>query len=256
MKLVTWNVNSLKARADYVRRYLAERSPDVLCIQELKLEDDHVPVELFEEHGYHLAIYGQKQWNGVLIASREPITDVHRGLPEGEAGQSRLISARTAGLRLVNLYCPQGQSADSPKFQYKLEFYAALTRWLAAEVDLGEPLAVVGDLNVAPGPDDVWSVEAFENVPTYHPLEHAAWAELVGLGLHDAVAPFVPPRTFTFWDYRGGAFRFDHGMRIDHVLVSEALRPRVTGAFVDRDFRKKIDGLSASDHAPVGVELS
>lgn len=255
LKLVTWNVNSLKAREDYVRHYLAQKAPDILCIQELKLEDSRVPLALFEEHGYHLAIHGQKQWNGVLIASREPITDVHRGLPDGDEGQSRLISVRTAGLRVINLYCPQGQSADSPKFQYKLGFYAALTRWLAAEVDMAEPVALVGDLNVAPGPDDVWSVEAFENVPTYHPLEHEAWKKMVALGLHDAVQPFVPPRTFTFWDYRGAAFRYDQGMRIDHLLVSEPLRERVTGAFVDRDFRKKIEGLSASDHAPVGIEI-
>jgi exodeoxyribonuclease-3 len=256
VKLVTWNVNSLKARGDYVRHYLTDKAPDILCIQELKLEDQHVPIALFEEFGYHVAVFGQKQWNGVLIASREPITDVHRGLPAGDEGQSRLISARTAGLRVINLYCPQGQSADSPKFQYKLGFYAALTRWVADEVDLSEPVALVGDLNVAPGPDDVWSVEAFENVPTYHPLEHEAWRELVSLGLHDAVRPFVPPGTFTFWDYRGAAFRFNQGMRIDHLLVSEALKARVTGAFVDREFRKKIGELAASDHAPVGIEIT
>ncbi len=255
MKLITWNVNSLKARADFVALYLDEAAPDILCIQELKLEDEHVPRDLFEERGYHLAIHGQKQWNGVLIASKLPIAEVERGLPEADEGEARLIAARIAGIDIVNLYCPQGQSEDSPKFAYKLRFFRALREWLArrpAEV----PRIVCGDLNVAPRPEDVYDVKRFTNVPSYHPLEHAEWRELEALGLVDAVWPHLAPKGhFTFWDYRGGAFRFNKGMRIDHVLVNEHVAPWVEKAWVDRDARKKKQKLTASDHAPLCVEL-
>lgn len=255
MKVVTWNVNSLKARADFVRLYLEEQQPDILCLQELKLEDDKVPRAMFTELGYQLAIHGQKQWNGVLIASKLPLTDVWTGLPEGDEGEARLVAATVAGLRLVNLYCPQGQSVDSPKFAYKLQFFSALRDWLAAGLAEGPPLVVLGDMNVAPREEDLWDASKFENVPSFHPLEHEQWQALEALGLRDAVRPHIEPGTFSFWDYRGGAFRFNRGMRIDHVLVSESLLPRVKSAWVDRDARKKKQGLTASDHAPVGIEL-
>ena len=130
MKLVTWNVNSLKAREEFVADYLDEARPDVVCLQELKLEEKSVPRELFEDRGYELASHGQRQWNGVLIASKEPIPNVVKGLPEGDQGQSRLIACQIGGLKLVNLYCPQGQAEDSPKFQYKLRFFQALRQWI------------------------------------------------------------------------------------------------------------------------------
>ncbi len=255
LKIVTWNVNSLNARADFVRMYLDAKAPDVLCLQELKLTEDKVPVEMFRERGYHVAIHGQSQWNGVLIASKTPLEDVHKGLTGADEDQARLIAATTAGIRIVNLYCPQGQSADSPKFQYKLRFFEGLCGWLPETCDRSAPAVVLGDLNIAPGPDDVWSVEAFENVPTYHPLEHEAWAKMMSFGLYDAVKPHIEPKTFSFWDYRGAAFRFNQGMRIDHVLVTEVLLPKVKTAWIDRDERKKKDGLTPSDHAPVGIEL-
>lgn len=256
MRIVTWNVNSLNAREDFVRLFLDAASPDVLCLQELKLEASKVPAELFEERGYNLAVHGQKSWNGVLIASKTPLQDVSRGLPDVDAGQARAIAATTAGIRLLNLYCPQGQSVDSPKFPYKLAFFDGLRRWLDASASPEEPLVVLGDLNVAPRPEDVWSVDALAGVPSYHPEEHKRWAELLGFGLHDAVAPRVPPGTFTYWDYRGGAFHRKMGMRIDHILVTQPLLPRITGARVERDWRKKQQGLTASDHAPVTLELA
>ena len=132
MRIVTWNVNSLNAREDFVRLFLDEESPDVLCLQELKLEASKVPAELFEERGYHLAIHGQKSWNGVLIASKAPLADIDRGLPEVDEGQARAIAATTFETRLLNLYCPTGQSADSPRFPYKLAFFDGLKRWLDA----------------------------------------------------------------------------------------------------------------------------
>ena len=255
MDVVTWNVNSLKARAGYVARYLDAASPDVLCIQELKLEDHKVPTEIFEERGYHLAIHGQKQWNGVLIASKTPLDEIHMGLPGGDEGQSRLVSARTAGIHFVNLYCPQGQAVDSPKFPYKLGFYRALNAWLRERFVPGDRLCVLGDMNIAPGPGDVWSVDAVAGKPTYHPLEHEAWAELIGFGLEDVVLPYLKEVQFSFYDYRGAAFRFNQGYRIDHILLTAPLCGAVSNGWIDRDFRKKKDDLKASDHAPVGITL-
>ena len=260
MKLVTWNVNSLNARETLVAHYLDEAQPDVLCLQELKLPDERVPRELFTERGYHVAVHGQLRWNGVLIASKQPLEDVHAGLPEGDEGQSRLIAASTFGLRVVNLYCPQGQSVDSDKFPYKLRFFEALNRWLRETCDPSAPLAVLGDINIAREPEDIYDPEAFAGVPSFHPDEHAAFDALLAFGLQDAVKPFIEPGTYSFWDYRGAAFRYNKGMRIDHVLASAALAERVSGGGVERDWRKKkeVGGekLTASDHAPVFVEIT
>ncbi len=261
MRVVTWNVNSLKARAELVAKFLDAQAPDVLCLQELKLPDDRVPRAIFEERGYELAIHGQRQYNGVLIAAKEPLTlgDVHTGLEGGDDGQARLVAATVGGVRFVNLYCPQGQAADSPKFAYKLRFFDRLIDWLPDQLQRPDgspaPAVVLGDLNIAPRPVDVYSVEAFEGVPTYHPLEHERWRALLALGLEDVVAPRVPDGTYTFWDYRGGAFRYGNGLRIDHALATPPAAARVERAWVERAWRKKRDGLTASDHAPLVVEL-
>ena len=222
MRVVSWNVNSLKARAEHVARYLEEKAPDVLCLQELKLVDAAVPREIFTDRGYHVESHGQKQWNGVLIASKTPLEDVHTGLPMGDMGQSRLVAGTIDGMRFVNLYCPQGQAVDSPKFPYKLGFFETLRAWIAEQHTPADPLIVLGDINVAPKPHDVWDLEKMQGVPTYHPLEHEQWAGLIDWGLHDVVEPHIEPGTFSFWDYRGMSFRFNQGFRIDHVLMTEA----------------------------------
>jgi len=255
MRIVTWNINSINARKDLTALFLDQEQPDVLAMQELKLETEKVPRDLFESRGYHVAILGQRSWNGVLIASKTPLADVQTNLAS-DNGESRFIAATTAGLRIINLYCPQGQSVDSEKFPYKLGFYDALIHRLNTDHRPDEPLIVMGDLNVAPGPDDVWDVSKFEGIPTYHPLEHQRWKRLVEFGLQDLVQPHVPPRTFSFWDYRGGDFRFNHGMRIDHLLGTAVVAARVTKAEVLRDWRKKKDDLTPSDHAPVAIELA
>ncbi len=255
MKIVTWNVNSLKARSDYVERYLDAKAPEVLCLQELKLEEHAVPKEIFTSRGYELAIHGQKQWNGVLIASKLPLSDVVCGLPEGDDGKARFISALVQGVRVINLYCPQGQRVDSPQFSYKLGFFDALLAWLNGHCAADQPVVVTGDLNVARDPEDIWDPEAFAEVPSFHPEEHRRWDALLEWGLHDAVKPHIEPGQFSFWDYRRASFRFNRGMRIDHHLVTKSVLEMVVTAWIDRPFRKKIDGLTASDHAPVGIEL-
>ncbi len=252
MRLVSWNVNSLKARAHHVADYLDHSAPDVLCLQELKLVDEAVPRELFTDRGYHLAVFGQKQWNGVLIASKTPLTDIHCGLPEADEGQSRLVAATTRGVRIVNLYVPQGQDTESPKYAYKLRFLEALRGWLDANCRADEPLVVLGDINIAPGPDDVWAVEDWEGKVTYTDAEHRALAHLMEFGLEEVTRPYLEPGTFTFWDYRQMSFRRKRGIRIDLILATDVVRERVVGAWVDRDERKKE---KPSDHAPVGIEL-
>jgi exodeoxyribonuclease-3 len=254
MKLVTWNVNSLNVRGPLVEEFLDEVSPDVLCLQELKLPADRVPTDIFERRGYHVALHAQPRWNGVLIASKAPMTDVVTGF-SGEEEQARMISASIGGIRIVDLYCPQGSSADSPKFAYKLRFFDALVAWLA-ERDPTEPLILTGDINIAPNPDDVWSVQAFDGVPTYHPQEHLRWNAMLGWGLTDALRPHLAANSYTFWDYRGGAFWKNRGMRIDHFLVTEPVRQRVVGGQVHRDWRKQRGEVKASDHAPVELLLS
>lgn len=256
MKIVTWNLFSLNARKELLELYLDEVQPDVIGIQEVKLEADKVPLELFSERGYHVEVCGQKQWNGVLIASKQPLTDVHRGLPDGDEGQARLIAATTFGVRFINLYCPQGSRADSPKFAYKLRFFDALCDWVAAEYDPSMALCLMGDINIAPHPEDVYDVDAMQGVPTFHPSEHERWQRLVDWGLCDAVKPHIEPGKFSFWEYMGGAFYKNKGFRIDHVLVTEPLFEAVQGAFIHRDWRKKRGDLKPSDHAPVGIELA
>ena len=255
MRLMTWNVNSVKARESFIADYLDETKPDVVCLQELKLTEDDLPKEIFEERGYELAIHGQRQWNGVLIASKKPISNVVKGLPDADEGQARLIACQIEDLKLVNLYCPQGEAEDSPKFQYKLRFFRALRKWLGEHYSPNDNLLVVGDINIAPLKTDIWDVGAFKNVPTFHPLEHQQWRELLAFGLEDVVHPYIEPGQFTFWDYRGAHFRENKGMRIDHMLATKTVASWVTGASIDRDARKKRKGLAPSDHASVSLTL-
>lgn len=251
MLVVTWNVNSLKARAQHVADLLDRVSPSVLCMQELKQEDHAVAREIFEDRGYHLQTHGQRTYNGVAIASKLPMRDVRTGFP-GDQGESRFIHAVVDGVRILNLYCPQGRAVDDEKFQYKLSFYDHLIQWVADNVDPDEPFVMTGDLNIAPEPDDVYSVERMTNQVSYHPLEHARFQALLDWGLVDASKPYLPARSFTFWDYRMNCWKRDVGFRIDHFLVTAPVLARVQGSRVLRDERGKE---RASDHAPVTLHL-
>ena len=263
MNIVTWNVNSLKARAEYFSLFLEKESPDVLCLQELKLQTDAVDQSLLTERGYdHLAIHGQKQWNGVLIASKVPFENVVYGLPDGDAGQSRFVAVDFPGFCLVNLYCPQGQNEDSDKYAYKLSFYDALIEWLSARKAQGGEIIVTGDLNIAPEACDVfWDTEEEPNIVTHHPKELEKWAQLIDLGFTDIGRRYIPEGGYTFWDYRGfwdfnaRRFRYDKGMRIDHFLVTPNLIPQVSNVEVHRGWRRNRGKVKASDHAPVSMIL-
>lgn len=255
MKVVTWNVNSIKARQEYVSLYLDEHQPDVFCVQELKGPAEKIPMALFEERGYKVEIFGQARWNGVLIASKGDIINVERGLPAVDEGQARLIACETMGLKLVNLYCPQGSSADSPKFVYKKRFYDRLIEWVEERYKIDDSLILTGDFNIAPEACDLYDVNKFINVPTYHPEELERWDKLLAWGLVDLGREYLAKGDFSFWDYRFGAFQRNMGMRIDHFLGTQSMVERVVSAQVIRDFRKKKNGLTPSDHAPVELTL-
>jgi exodeoxyribonuclease-3 len=252
MRIVSWNVNSLKARQHHVADYLDECAPDVLCMQELKMTDEAIPREIFSDRGYHFESHGQKQWNGVAIASKLPIEDVHRGLNIYDQGQSRLIAATVNGIRIVNLYIPQGQDTESPKFTYKMGFYEGLMAWLTTELDRDQEIIVLGDLNIARLPTDIWNVDEWKGKCSYTDVEHQAFDKLLSLGFEDVMRDRLSADTYTFWDYRQMSFRRKRGMRIDYILSTPKLAERVTEAWVDGDWRKRE---KPSDHAPVGAQF-
>ena len=253
MKLATWNVNSLKVRLGHLLDWLVRREPDIVCIQETKLEDANFPVEDLEKIGYRSAYSGQKTYNGVAILAREPLEAVLSGIPGFADEQKRVLSATVAGTRVVSAYVPNGQSVDSDKYRYKLDWLAAFEHWLGAELKAHPKLAVLGDYNIAPEARDVHDPELWEGQVLFSELERDAFKRLLGLGLADSFRLFdQPERSFTWWDYRMNAFRRKMGLRIDHILLSKDLATRCTGCTIDLEPRKLE---RPSDHAPVIAEV-
>ena len=256
MRLATWNVNSLAARMPRVVEWLADKRPDILCLQETKLADSAFPHAELGELGYTAAVHGTGQWNGVAIVSAVGIAEARRGF-DGEPGfpepEARALAATCGGVRVWSLYVPNGRTVDSPHFAYKLAWLAALRDAVAADASLSPAMAVCGDFNVAPADVDVWDPSAFVDSTHVTPLERAAVASLVDIGFVDIEARALKgDRPFTYWDYRAGNFHKGLGMRIDLVLLSTALATNVSDAYVDRDARK---GKLPSDHAPVVVDI-
>ena len=257
MRIATWNVNSLKARLPRVEAWLPESGADVVCLQETKLDDDAFPALTFGALGYDAVHYGFGRWNGVAILSRVGIDDVTSGfgpdLEDPYPDDARLLAATCGGIRVVCVYVPNGREVDSDFYARKLEWLARLRDWLARNASPTDPVALLGDFNVAPEDRDVWSPAAFEGATHVTPAERAAVRDLEAWGLSDAFRLVYPQdELFSYWDYRRGDFHEHRGMRIDLVLVTEPLATRVRWALVDRNARK---GQSPSDHAPVVVDL-
>jgi exodeoxyribonuclease III len=256
VRVVTWNVNSVKQRMPRLLPWLDERQPDVLCLQETKLADDAFAALLGDEvdkRGYEVAAHGEAAWNGVAILSRVGLEDVVAGI-EGGPGfphqEARAVSATCGGIRVTSVYVPNGREPDSEHYRYKLEWLAALRDMVAAGP---EAAIVLGDMNIAPTDDDVFDPDAYIGQTHVTEPERAALAELQALGLRDVVRDRWPgERVFTYWDYRAGMFHQDLGMRIDLVLASAPVAERVQAAWIDRHARK---GSGPSDHAPVMVDL-
>jgi exodeoxyribonuclease-3 len=257
MRIATWNVNSLKARLPRVEEWLEYAQPDVLCLQETKLADDAFPQLTFEALGYDTAHHGQGRWNGVAILSKVGLSDVTSGF--GDAldpyeGDARLLAATCGGIRFASVYVPNGREVGTEFYERKLAWLGCLKRWLDETASPDQPVAVLGDFNVAPEDRDLWSPKAFKGSTHVTPPERAAVAALEQWGLVDAFRlRYDQDQLFSYWDYRRGDFHEHRGMRIDLVLVTKPVADRVTWAIVDRNARK---GKLPSDHAPVVVDLS
>ena len=258
MKIATFNINGIKARAEALPRWLAAEGADadVICLQEIKSVDDAFPRAEYEALGYQVETHGQKGFNGVAILSRLPLGCVTRGLPGDEADeQARWIEATVGGVRVVSLYLPNGNPAPGPKYDYKLAWMARMLDRARALLATEAPLVLAGDYNVIPEARDAKRPQAWMQDALFLPETRAAFRRLLHLGLTEAIRARHPatPGLFTFWDYQAGAWDRDDGIRIDHLLLSPQAADRLTGAGIDRLVRA---GDKPSDHVPVWVTLS
>lgn len=254
MKIATWNVNSVRARAPHLVRWLKEAAPDVALLQELKCVDADFPAMEVEVLGYNVAVFGQKTYNGVAILSKRPIEDIRRGLPGDESDeQSRYIEATVAGVRVASIYLPNGNPQPGPKFDYKLSWMQRLAKHAGELLELEMPTVLAGDFNVCPTSADVWDEKAMAGDALVQPQSRAAWRTIVNQGWTDAIRLRHPSgRLYTYWDYFRDRFTHDHGLRIDHLLLSPQAADRLDEAGVDRSPR---GWEKPSDHTPAYVVL-
>ncbi|HUI27228.1 MAG TPA: exodeoxyribonuclease III [Candidatus Kryptonia bacterium] len=249
MKIATWNVNSLRVRLPRLLEWLAAIRPDVIALQETKLPDDDFPLAEIEAAGYRAVFAGQKTYNGVATLSREPISDVQRELPDAEDPQRRFLAATCDGVRVINVYVPNGESVGSDKFAYKLDWFDRLTAFVRDELRQHSHLIVLGDFNVAPEERDVHDPKEWKGQVLFSEPERAALQHLIAAGLVDTFRLFdQPERCFSWWDYRMNAFKRNRGLRIDHILASATLGRACTACRIDIEPRR---GERPSDHAPV-----
>ena len=253
MKLATWNINSLTVRLPQVLDWLIANPVDVLVLQELKMTDDKFPFDAFTQAGYHAHCFGQKTYNGVALLSKVPATDVVKNIPGFADDMARVISGTVNGVRVIGAYFPNGQEPGSDKFDYKMNWLKGLRDWVKTELIAHPRLVLMGDYNITFDDADVWDPIGLKDTIHCTDEERYHLGALVALGLHDAYRLFPQAeKSYSWWDYRDFGFRRNRGMRIDHILVSSALKPAVVGCVIDKTPRK--NG-RPSDHAPVVVEL-
>jgi len=256
LRIATWNINGLRARLDFVKLWLEERQPDVVGLQEIKMQDDQFPHADFEALGYRAVTHGQKSWNGVAILSRLPFELIEKGLPGQDEFGSRLIRARIgesdAQLDFTTLYCPNGKNIDHDDFPRKLKWFEDLKNWASEFAKADTSTVLCGDFNIVPSGIDSWNEDRFAGDIFHTDEERARYAGLLALGFRDLFREREPDtQAFSWWDYRGGSFHRKQGLRIDFLLGTRAVVDRLRSVEIDRDFRKKKDGMTASDHAPV-----
>jgi exodeoxyribonuclease-3 len=259
VRIATWNVNSIRQRVDSALTWLAERKPDIVCLQETKTVDDAFPREPFEALGYNLAVHGQKAFNGVALLSRFPFDEVNSGLP-GDDGDDHarfiegVISTAQGALRIASIYLPNGNPPQTEKYTYKIGWMKRLSAYARERLSLEEPLVLAGDYNVIPSAADARHPQAWINDALYLQRTREHFRALVNLGLTDAVrATSDDPGLYTFWDYQAGAWQKNNGIRIDHVLLSPAAADRLTSVGIDRHVRT---WEKPSDHVPVWIDLA
>jgi exodeoxyribonuclease III len=253
MKIVSWNINSLRKRQERLLAWLAATQPDVVCLQETKCTDEQFPVLDLKAAGYHSAFHGQKSYNGVAIISKTEPREVRPALcDEEEDPQARVIAATIGPARVYSIYAPNGQAVGSPAYDYKMKWYGRLRNCLQRESG-AQPLVVCGDFNVAPKDEDVYAPDLWRGAIMCSEGERQAFQDLCGIGLVDTLRLHHPePGLFSWWDYRMLAFPKNRGLRIDAILASESLAPRCVATGIDREMRK---GKEPSDHAPVWAEF-
>jgi exodeoxyribonuclease-3 len=256
MRIATWNVNGLGARLEFVLHWLRARQPDVVGLQELKLTDDKFPHDELGAAGYHAVSHGQKSWNGVAILSREPGRVTQTGLPGQEDLGARLLTAEVGGLSFTTVYVPNGKSTGHDDFPRKLAWLDALAAHFRERHVPHDPLVLCGDFNICPAPIDSWNEAGLAGRIFHTVEERARFRALIDLGLVDTFREKYPDeQVFSWWDYRAGAFHRGMGLRIDLLLASSPVMARVREVRTDRDYRKKKEGMTASDHAPVIADL-
>jgi exodeoxyribonuclease-3 len=257
MRIASWNVNSINARLDTVTQWFREAAPDVACLQEIKCVDEAFPREAFESLGYNVQVHGQKSYNGVALLSKTPLEDVRRGLP-GDDGDdhARYLEAVVSGprpVRVASIYLPNGNPIGTEKFAYKLAWMDRLHRHAKTLLEFEEPLALLGDYNVIPEPQDCDDPAAWMGDALFQSETRAAFRALKWIGLTDAyLQADGRPNVYTFWDYQAGAWRRNHGIRIDHALLSSQAADRLKGFEIHKDVR---GWEKPSDHVPIVAEL-
>lgn len=256
MRIATWNVNGLRARLEFLVLWLRERRPDLVGLQELKLSGDLFPHALLEAEGYRAVVHGQKAWNGVAILSRRPITVTQEGLPGQEDLGARLISAEAEGLSFTTVYCPNGKEVGHPDFPRKLAWLEALAAHLRGLHRHDRPAVLCGDFNICPAPIDSWNEDLLRGTIFHTIEERARLAAIVEGGYLDLFRRLHPEaRSFTWWDYRAGAFPRNQGLRLDLLLATQDIAGRLRSVEIDRAYRKKKGDRIPSDHAPVLADL-
>jgi exodeoxyribonuclease-3 len=254
MKVASFNVNSLRARLPVVMAWLGEHEPDVLCVQETKVQDVDFPGGEFERIGYRYAFKGQKSYNGVAIFSKAELRNVQFGLDDEPRDEPRLVKAEIGGMTIVNTYVPQGNVPDSEKFQYKLDWFARLLKFFKKHFKAAEPVLWVGDLNIAPEAIDVYDPDALLGHVCYHPQVHAALAKIMKWGFVDVFRKHCGESgQYTFWDYRvAGALKRNIGWRLDHIMATQPLAEKCTACYIDKQPRS---AKRPSDHTPIVAEF-
>ena len=253
MKIATWNVNSMNVRQPHVMEWLQTHEPDVLVLQEIKQLTEKFPLEDLQSIGYSAVASGQKTYNGVAVISKSPIADAVTDFPDLDDPQRRILATTIDGVRVVNLYIPNGSEVGSEKYAYKLNWLASLQRFLQSELNTHEKLVVLGDFNIAPADEDVHDPEKWGEAILCSPAERQALRDMLDLGLTDIFRKFEQPeKTFSWWDYRAAGFRRNAGLRIDLILTSKAMSERCTASYVDREPRT---WERPSDHTPVVAEF-
>lgn len=253
MKISTWNVNSMNVREPHVIEWLQAHEPDILVLQEIKQVTEKFPAEALQAIGYHSIASGQKTYNGVAVISRTPAADPVFDFPDLDDPQRRILASTVNGVRVIDLYIPNGSEVGSDKYAYKLGWLDSLRRFLEAELKIHDRLVVLGDFNIAPADADVHDPEKWGEAILCSPAERKALTDLYELGLSDVFRKFEhPEKTFSWWDYRAAGFRRNAGLRIDLILTSDSMTERCTASYVDKEPR---GWERPSDHAPVVAEF-